>query len=62
VISLAVCSCYGCLGFGVDRVTFVVVVMVFMRASSLALALAFAFHTMRGMYLHAERLLVKAGG
>jgi len=25
------------------------------------LAVAFAFHAMRGMYLHAERLLAKAG-
>jgi hypothetical protein len=33
--------------------------MVFMGASSLALAVA--FHAMRGMYLHAERLLAKAG-
>jgi hypothetical protein len=24
-------------------------------------AVAFAFHAMRGMYLHAERLLAKAG-
>jgi len=34
--------------------------LVFMGASSLALAVA--FHAMRGMYLHAERLLAKAGG
>ena len=27
-----------------------------------SLALAVAFHAMRGMYLHAERLLAKAGG
>src|SRR5258708_17723084 len=33
--------------------------MLFMGASSLALAVA--FHAMRGMYLHAERLLAKAG-
>jgi len=33
--------------------------VVFMGASSLALAVA--FHAMRGMYLHAERLLAKAG-
>jgi hypothetical protein len=26
------------------------------------LSLAFAFHAVRGMYLHAERLLAKAGG
>jgi hypothetical protein len=58
--SLAVCRCCGCLGFGVDGVTLVVVAMVFMGASSLALAVA--FHAMRGMYLHAERLLAKAGG
>jgi hypothetical protein len=48
------------LGFGVDGVTLLVVTMVFMGASSLALAVA--FHAMRGMYLHAERLLAKAGG
>jgi hypothetical protein len=34
-------------------------VVVFMGASSLALAVA--FHAMRGMYLHAERHLAKAG-
>ena len=34
-------------------------VVVFMDVSSLALAVA--FHAMRGMYLHAERLLAKAG-
>src|SRR5579859_6169506 len=56
MISLAVCRCCGCLGFGV---TLLVVAMVFMGASSLAVA--FAFHAMRGMYLHAERLLAKAG-
>jgi len=44
----------------VDGVTLVVVALVFMGASSLALAVA--FHAMRGMYLHAERLLAKAGG
>jgi hypothetical protein len=33
--------------------------MVFMGVSSLAFAVA--FHAMRGMYLHAERLLAKAG-
>src|SRR5258708_1736193 len=33
--------------------------MLFMGVSSLALAVA--FHAMRGMYLHAERLLAKAG-
>ena len=60
MISLAVCRCCGCLGFGVDGVTLLVVAMVFMGASSLALAVA--FHAMRGMYLHAERLLAKAGG
>ncbi len=61
IISFAVCRCYGCLGFGVDGVTVVVVVaMVFMGASSLAFAVA--FHAMRGMYLHAERLLAKVGG
>jgi hypothetical protein len=32
---------------------------VFMGVSSLAVAVA--FHAMRGMYLHAERLLAKAG-
>jgi hypothetical protein len=32
---------------------------VFMGVSSLAAAVA--FHAMRGMYLHAERLLAKAG-
>jgi hypothetical protein len=36
-----------------------VLMVVFMGASSLALAVA--FHAMRGMYLHAERLLAKAG-
>lgn len=36
-----------------------VVATVFMGVSSLALAVA--FHAMRGMYLHAERLLAKAG-
>ena len=35
-------------------------IAVLMGASSLALAVA--FHAMRGMYLHAERLLAKAGG
>src|SRR5258708_36768509 len=59
MISFAVCRCCGCLGFGVDGVTLVVVAMLFMGASSLALAVA--FHAMRGMYLHAERLLAKAG-
>jgi len=44
---------------GVDGVTVGVVVWVFMGASSLAFAVA--FHAMRGMYLHAERLLAKAG-
>jgi hypothetical protein len=34
--------------------------MVFMGVSSLALAVA--FQAMRGMYLHAERLLAKVGG
>jgi hypothetical protein len=34
-------------------------VSVFMGVSSLAFAVA--FHAMRGMYLHAERLLAKAG-
>jgi hypothetical protein len=43
----------------VDGVTVGVVVWVFMGASSLAVAVA--FHAMRGMYLHAERLLAKAG-
>ena len=57
IISFAVCLCCGCLGFGVDGLT--VVALVFMGASSLALAVA--FHAMRGMYLHAERLLAKAG-
>src|ERR1700737_4235284 len=33
--------------------------MLFMGVSSLVLAVA--FHAMRGMYLHAERLLAKAG-
>src|SRR3984893_15629092 len=37
----------------------VVMAAAFMGASSLALAVA--FHAMRGMYLHAERLLAKAG-
>jgi len=36
-----------------------VVEMLFMGVSSLAVAVA--FHAMRGMYLHAERLLAKAG-
>ena len=36
-----------------------VVATLFMGVSSLALAVA--FHAMRGMYLHAERLLAKAG-
>jgi hypothetical protein len=34
-------------------------VVVFMGVSSLVLAVV--FHAMRGMYLHAERLLAKAG-
>ncbi len=38
----------------------VVMAAVFMGVSSLAVAVA--FHAMRGMYLHAERLLAKAGG
>jgi hypothetical protein len=37
----------------------VTLLVVFMGASSLAVAVA--FHAMRGMYLHAERLLAKAG-
>ena len=37
----------------------VVMAAVFMGVSSLAFAVA--FHAMRGMYLHAERLLAKAG-
>ena len=37
----------------------VVMTAVFIGVSSLALAVA--FHAMRGMYLHAERLLAKAG-
>jgi hypothetical protein len=37
----------------------VVMATVFMGVSSLAVAVA--FHAMRGMYLHAERLLAKAG-
>ena len=37
----------------------VVMAAVFMGVSSLAVAVA--FHAMRGMYLHAERLLAKAG-
>jgi hypothetical protein len=41
-------------------VTMLVVVALFMGASSLAFAVV--FHAMRGMYLHAERLLAKAGG
>jgi len=36
-----------------------VVATLFMGVSSLALAVV--FHAMRGMYLHAERLLAKAG-
>jgi hypothetical protein len=60
--SLAVC-CFGCgcLGFWVNGTTVfaVVIAMVFMGVSSLAVAVA--FHAMRGMYLHAERLLAKAG-
>src|SRR6266851_5007142 len=58
-ISFAVCRCCGCLGFWVDGLTVGVVATLFMGASSLALAVA--FHAMRGMYLHAERLLAKAG-
>src|SRR5277367_6350572 len=57
--SFAVCRCCGGLGFGVDGVRVAVVATLFMGASSLALAVA--FHAMRGMYLHAERLLAKAG-
>jgi hypothetical protein len=56
IISFAVCRCCGCLGFSLMGVT---VLVVFMGVSSLALAVA--FHAMRGMYLHAERLLAKAG-
>src|SRR5271154_1872116 len=54
--SFAVCRCCGCLGVSLMGVT---VCVVFMGASSLALAVV--FHAMRGMYLHAERLLAKAG-
>src|ERR1700689_2896019 len=57
IISFAVCRCCGCVGFSLMGVTLLVL---FMGASSLALAVA--FHAMRGMYLHAERLLAKAGG
>src|SRR6185437_16737909 len=60
IASFAVC-CFGCgfFGFWVNGMTGVgvVIAVVFMGASSLAVA----FHAMRGMYLHAERLLAKAG-
>src|ERR1700733_1181274 len=59
MISFAVCRGCGCLGFCVEGVTVGVVTMRFMGASSSAFAVA--FHAMRGMYLHAERLLAKAG-
>src|SRR5713226_132269 len=67
MISFAVCRCCGCLGFSLMGETGLVVAAVvayavffaFMDISSLALAVA--FHAMRGMYLHAERLLAKAG-
>ena len=59
ITSFAVCRCCGCLRFWVNGVTTAVVAVVFMGVSSLALAVA--FHAMRGMYLHAERLLAKAG-
>src|SRR6266851_5513853 len=59
-ISFAVCRCCGCFGFWIGGVTVGVVATLFMGVSSLALAVA--FHAMRGMYLHAERLLAKAGG
>ncbi len=44
MISFAVCRCCGCLGFGVDWVTLLVVAMVFIGASSLALAVVFSCH------------------
>jgi hypothetical protein len=44
---------------GVSLMGVTVLGVVFMGVSSLALAVA--FHAMRGMYLHAERLLAKAG-
>src|SRR5271168_2395811 len=55
--SFAVCRGCGCLGFSLMGV--MVLVAVFMGVSSLAVAVV--FHAMRGMYLHAERLLAKAG-
>src|SRR5271156_5252950 len=57
ITSLAVCRGCGCLGFSLMGVT--VLVVVFMGVSSLALFVAFP--AMRGMYLHAKRLLAKAG-
>ena len=60
MISFAVCRCCGCLGFWVDGVTLVVVAMLFMGASSLAFGRCTSA-LKRGMYLHAERLLAKAG-
>src|ERR1700730_11379526 len=61
--SFAVCCfcCCCCLRFWVKGMTVGAVVMAaaFMGVSSLAVSVA--FHAMRGMYLHAERLLAKAG-
>ena len=59
IISFAVCRGCGCLGFCVDGATVGMVAMLLMVC--LSFAVAFAFHAMRGMYLHAERLLAKAG-
>ena len=61
ITSFAVCFCCLLL-FWVDGVTTAAVVVVFMGASSLGCCLAVAFECQRGMYIHAERLLAKAGG
>jgi hypothetical protein len=58
---LAVMSSCFVLGFLLSMVATLLLGVAALFMVSLSFALAFAFHAVRGMYLHAERLLAKAG-
>ena len=62
ISSLMLAAMSSCLvvGFLLSMVVTVLVVAVLLMVF-VSFAVAFAFHAVRGMYLHAERLLAKAG-